>query len=600
MRRRGLGTLVAAAAAAPVLAALAVAGEDALPAPPAATPYVLRYDRLGYLPGARPWAVLLSRGEKPPAYRVWDLAHGAFLGAPRTGERALDATSRAGTRLTGDRLDLAGAAGPGRYLVVLEDGSRHGPIEVGPDVYAEVLPKVAKFLAAQRCGPTTVAISGHGPCHLFASIAGAHSGDAIAVDDGFAGPIGRDTGPAVDVEGGWHDAGDNVKFVGTTAFTLAVALATIRDHGAALGPARERLRGELRWGLDWLVKMAGGPAFYHQVSGEPDHRDDFRLPEADTQAPLARYEQRPVFRLGKGRGANLLGRAAAAFALGAQVYADDPPYAARLLTCARAAYAEAKKRPAAQQSFPPSFYAETECRDDLALGAAALARATGEAGFRLEALGYARALEPEPGEPLSWERVDALAFLETGLAFPPGAERADMAARLAALARPILASQKTPRGPGAAFRYARAEFGNGTIMESLGAAAAALAARRLGAASDEALAVAHDQLHWLFGQNPFGLSFMVGAGGAFPKNVHHNLARAGGHPLEGAIVGGPTGRGEIESAGVRAPPADGPFAAWSTDALLYEDRAEDYVVNEPAIDFTAPLLFVLGEISDAR
>jgi hypothetical protein len=38
---------------------------------------------------------------------------------------------------------------------------------------------------------------------------------------------------------------------------------------------------------------------------------------------------------------------------------------------------------------------------------------------------------------------------------------------------------------------------------------------------------------------------------------------------------------------------------WSTDDLLYEDRAENYVCNEPAIDFAAALVYTLAELADA-
>ena len=43
---------------------------------------------------------------------------------------------------------------------------------------------------------------------------------------------------------------------------------------------------------------------------------------------------------------------------------------------------------------------------------------------------------------------------------------------------------------------------------------------------------------------------------------------------------------------------DDPFARWSTDALFYEDAEGDWVVNEPALDFTGPLLFVIAELAE--
>src|SRR6185369_16968923 len=106
-----------------------------------------------------------------------------------------------------------------------------------------------------------------------------------------------------------------------------------------------------------------------------DHDAGFRLPEDDVHAPAPGYTQRPVFRFANGKGANILGRAAAAFAAASQVYADDPAYAAALLATARQVYAAARQRPAAQNPVPNDFYYEDSFTDDLALGAAALARA---------------------------------------------------------------------------------------------------------------------------------------------------------------------------------------------------------------------------------
>ena len=585
-----------------------------LPPATAGGAFVVRFDALGYAPAEdAAWAVVLGHGEAAPTFAVYDAATGCEVGRGIAGPRVLDEATLVGRRLSGDRLALRGARAPGRYVVRLEDGSQLGPILVDADAYAEVLPKLIRFLSAQRCGPTTKAISQHAACHLLASIAapGKHSGDAIAVDDGYRGRVSASSGRVVDVEGGWHDAGDYIKFVGTTSFTLAVDLLALRDHDAWFasphaGAVRGALRDEMRWGLDWLARMLGGSELLHQVSGEKDHDADWRVPERDTARSIASYDARPAFRFSPGAGANLLGRSAAALALGAQVFADDAPYAAKLLVLARSVFAAIAARPSAQRSDPPDFYPERSVDDDVALGAAILAQATNEAAYRDAAIARARALPVSDGAPraLSWGDVRSLALLETALAFPPESrERADMAKRLASLAAPILSVTADPSAPAAAFGYAMGELGDGSIEQSLGAAAVCLASKKLGGTS-RCAEVARDQLHWLFGRNPFGISFMVGVGGAFPRAVHHPLAIAGHVTLVGAIVGGPTSMKRLRDrrAGdesVVLPTHAGPFAPWSTAEIAYDDARENYVVNEPAIDFTAPLVFDLAELLDA-
>jgi hypothetical protein len=571
--------------------------------------YTVRFDQLGYLPEGSRWAVALSAGAGAPSYRVVDLANGnAQVAVGTAGPRVLDTTSLAGTPLTGDRIDLSAISGPGKYAVILADGSQFGPIVVDANAYAQVLPMLLRFLGAQRCGPTTTAVSQHAACHLFASVAGAHSGDGVAVDDGYTGDVQSGTGPAVDVEGGWHDAGDYIKFIGTTSFVLAVDLLALRDHAAAfkgprLGGVFDALRNEMRWGLDWVLRMLGGSAIYHQVSGTNDHDANWRIPEADTATPISGYDQRPVFRFASGQGGNLLGRAAAALAVGSQVFSDDPAYASKLLALAKTVYTAGTGLTNPQSSDPPDFYQEDSVEDDLSLAAATLAQATGAATYLSDALTHARAIgaPSSPQDPLFWGDLSSLAYLETALAEPQGsAERQEMATDLAALAAPIVSNDATPAGPGAAFHYALGSFGDGSIEQSLGAAAICLASRKLGG-SAACAEIARTQLHWLFGHNPFGLSFMIGAGPFCPVNIHHSLAQAAHLNLVGAILGGPTSMSVLQAlkdSSVPLPTSASPFAKWSTNDLLYDDAVADYVVNEPAIDFTAPLVFVLGELLD--
>jgi endoglucanase len=568
--------------------------------PPAVTssPYELRYDQLGYLPSGAKWGVVLSDGKPPPKYRVLDAATFCPVGSGTAGPRVLDTKSRAKSPLTGDQVDLSSMSRAGSYLVVLEDGARFGPITVSPDVYKGVLPAVLQFFAAQRCGPTTVEVSHHEACHLFAHVANAKSGDGVVVDDGFTGKVDAHAGPVVNTEGGWHDAGDYIKFLGTTAFVLAVNLLAVRDHprifaSPQAGAALEGIKTEMRWGLDWLVRMLGGNEILHQVSGERDHDPGWRDPAADKATPMKDYDQRPSFRFAPRRGGNLLGRSAAALALAAQVYTDDPPYAAKMLALARKVYAEGRYRLLAQAPDPSDFYPEKSVHDDLAFGAAVLAEVTGESNYKSEALNHVRTIRQSAH--LIWQDVSALALLETALLYPPGSpERAEVARQLNQSVKDIATSFRKPFGAAAPFRYALAEVGNGSVEEAIGAGAACLAAHRLGG-NEDCPEVARTQLHWLFGQNPFGVSFMIGMGKTFPRDVHHSLAEALHFTLTGAVVGGPTTIRQVFGAD-QVPATSGPYLKWSTDDLYYEDVQANYVCNEPAIDFVAPLFFVLGEL----
>src|SRR5262249_22592767 len=145
-------------------------------------------------------------------------------------------------------------------------------------------------------------------------------------------------GTRVDASGGWWDAGDYLKFLQTTSYTVDLLLAGVRDFPAQMGTGSTtaNFSAEARFGTDWLLRMWDAPTrtLYYQVGiGEGtaktvgDH-DIWRLPQADDtfngNDPLYRYiRNRPVFRAGEPGSPispNLAGRDAAALALCSQVF----------------------------------------------------------------------------------------------------------------------------------------------------------------------------------------------------------------------------------------------------------------------------------------
>src|SRR3954462_14640271 len=87
--------------------------KEALPAEPKASPFALRFDQLGYAPGSALWAVLTGAGQPAPGFRIFDAQTGCRIGQGTAGPRLLATTSRAGTPLTVDRVDLSSIRGPG-------------------------------------------------------------------------------------------------------------------------------------------------------------------------------------------------------------------------------------------------------------------------------------------------------------------------------------------------------------------------------------------------------------------------------------------------------------------------------------------------------
>ena len=203
-------------------------------------------------------------------------------------------------------------------------------------------------------------------------------------------------GGPVDVEGGWADAGDYLKFTHSSAYNDVVLFTSARLLGAR---APQSLVDEARYGLTWLDKMwdESSLTLHLQVglgSGNKqgtfigDH-DGWRLPEADDHDtdPLHRYvAHRPVLDAapaGQPISPNLAGRVSAAFALASQQEAD-PVKALALLGKAQGLYARAATTAPPKPlvtALPHAFYPESVWQDDMELGGAEIARAAQRLGL---------------------------------------------------------------------------------------------------------------------------------------------------------------------------------------------------------------------------
>ena len=566
----------------------------AAPAACASPPWsgVVRVDQVGYAPGETKIAVLLAPGS----------AAGARAAVIDAGGRTVLSPALGGSRGRwngGFRdvrpIDLTALTTPGVYRVRI-DGPGHAespPFRIGAGLFAPLARDAVGYLQAHRDGPDQVSPR-RSPSHLADGAATVYAGPSFDDDDQMTDDLESIGGP-VDVAGGWFDAGDYLKFTHTTAYVLVVLLLVKRDGVDVPG-----LDDEIRHGLAWLDKMTGD-TFYTQVgigSGGPGFRGDhdaWRLPEQDDRLDVSpgdeRYYQRyrPVFRaapLGEPISPNLAGRVAAAYALAAQV---DPAHAAARLATAARIFDRADTDPGKLVTTEPrSFYPEDSWADDLALGAAELARAGRQ-------LGDARADEwsrsavswgetnAEIGRTATLSVYDVSALADLELATSAPAFRRDLERRLDA---GVAAAAADP------MRAAAGDGGPDYAARQLGfSAMASLYRRAFG--DNRYAAFATTQRGVVLGANGWGVSLVVGAGTTYPRSPHDQIATLTPGVLAGAVVNGPNDATRVEDLLTGDPSSS--FTDFDRPDAMYVDDLRISATNEPSIDFTATglLAFVL-------
>jgi endoglucanase len=536
-------------------------------------------------------------------------------------------------------LDFGSVTAPGTYTISVTGpvaaSSPSFRIDTAQNIYAGAMANALSFYQDERDGPNYIPSALRtAPAHLNDENAMTYLTPSYkASTGGFSGSL-TSLGISMDASGGWWDAGDYLKFVETTSYTVDLMLLLARDFPTQAGAG---FTAEAKFGTDWLLKMWNDSTktMYYQVgigAGNAktisDH-DIWRLPQADDTyggtSSLYRYiRNRPVFRAGA-PGAlispNIAGRDAAAFAECYQVFrVSDPTYADTCLQDAEDVYGLANTAWTGNllTAIPYSFYPEVEWRDDMELGATelykALAAATPPAGlphtdpmyYLPLAAQWANAYITGPNDAadsLNLYDVSGVAHYElanainqagnpSGLATTPAALIADLKKQLD---KAVAQSGKDSFGFG--FPW------NTYDTTSHGAGLSVMASEydHLTGTTTYA-AYADEWLGNILGANGWGLSFIVGDGAKFPDCLQHQVANlvgslnGTGTVLAGAAVEGPNSAATKGSvSGMIACPANGvdTFAAFNSSSAEFRDNMQSYSNTEPAIDLTAasPLAF---------
>lgn len=460
--------------------------------------------------------------------------------------------------------DFSAYRGHGQFYLDIPGQGRSAPFSISNDSYHEALSVSMLGLYGLRCG-TAVHFDyqgqpfAHAACHL---------------DDGHLDYLGQ-AGKKRDATGGWHDAGDYNKYTLNSGISVGCLLQAWQDFEPSLkklklpfipehgGKVPDYL-AEIKWNLDWVLKMQYGPddgRVSHKLSAE--RFDGFEMPE---QEKALRYFV-PYSSASTGA---LVAMAAKA----ARIYEPyDPAFAQRCKTAAllswKALLAEPADVPADQKGFSTGGYGAVDAGTRL-WAAAEIWDLSGDA----TALAFLEEhLRKEPSlcdADWDWGAQKNLGVFTYSFSQRPGRD-----ARLVATVKEaILAAADQRVEDGQASGYGRSLGGkyywgcNGSVART----ALVLAAAQKISGKKSYAQTALDQVAFLFGRNGYGRSQVTGLGLAPPLHPHHRPSGADGieAPWPGLLVGG------------------------GHSALGWTDTQGDYRTNEVAINWNTALTYLLA------
>ena len=552
----------------------------------------VRINLLGYKPGSPKVAVWCSKEKNAiTSFSIIDVASGKTVFTGKAGK----AYGGYGPFMQTSRLNFTAFAKPGRY--VIKTGETTSPeFIIGADVYKGAADFCLRYLRQQRSGFNPFLKDS---CHT-------HDGYTVY------GPMPDST--HIDVSGGWHDASDYLQYVTTSANATWHLLAAARDFSNAFGddhlanglPGKNNqadVLDEALWGLNWLLEMHPRKDWlFNQIADDRDHHG-MRLPKEDSF--YGRGFERPVYfctsqpqGFGKYKNrstglASTAGKFASAFALGAVLFQDT-----LLHNRALSAWALGVEKPGVCQTAPgrsPYFYEEDNWTDDMELAGAAIASMNkGNKKYAAAAQAYAKGETVTP-----WLGADTarhyqwypfinlghyeLAKLSTGKEratlinyYKQGIERVWQKARQNAFYRGIpfiWCSNNLTTSFAIQCYWYRQLSGDATYNELEQAC-----------------------FDWLLGCNPWGTSMVYGlpADGDTPTDPHSAFTYIGHYAIDGGLVDGPVYGSIYKSLiGITLNEPD-EYAGFQSDLVVYHDDCGDYSTNEPTMDGTASLVYLLA------
>ncbi len=574
----------------------------------------IRINQLGYTPTGIKVAVWCSKENNPiGSFQLIDAETNkpVFTGKPSSG------FGKYGPFEQTQRMNFSGFQQPGKYY--LQTRNTKSPVfTIGEDVYKGAADFCLRYMRQQR--------SGFNPFLK----------DSCHTQDGYTlygAAAGLPDSTFIDVSGGWHDASDYLQYSTTSANATYHLLMAYRDfpHVFTDEKLANGLDGknnlpdvldEAKWGLDWLMKMHPRDDWmFNQLGDDRDHIS-MRIPKMDSQ--YGRGFQRPVYfitgeKQQRGKFLNnttgtssTAAKFASAFALGNLVFNKiDSAYSSLLYSKSNSAFNFGEKKLGVTQTASvkaPYIYAEENWTDDMELAWSSITNMRAKRG--IDCANYFDGIMNYPlKEPISpwmgkdtaehyqwypfvnighYETAKLLKELSTWQSrflndhntiisfYKEGISRVWSKAKKNAFYRgvPFIWCSNNLTVSFAMQCYWYKELTNDRQFEQLEQA----------------------NIDWLFGCNPWGTSMVYGlpSWGDTPVDPHSAFTHLKNYPIDGGLVDGPVYNSIFKNLiGLKLYQPD-EYEQFQSELAVYHDDYGDYSTNEPTMDGTASLIYLLA------
>lgn len=473
------------------------------------------------------------------------------------------------------KLDFSSLTIPGKYLIRY-NGKDSFSFNISDTIYDNTLYQTSRSYYLQSCGigiNDTVSGMSHPPCHL--------QDGHIKRGDSF-----NPTDKLIDSKGGWHDAGDFGKYITSMSTSTTLLMSAFEMSPEVSGVKLDipessinmpDILDEIKYALTWMLKQQRPDgAVYRKTSGEK-WPSDTTLPQDDTQ-------KRFVY----GISTQDTGRFAATMARASRIFKPyDQAFSSKCLKASQSAwnyinshgyYVDYKNTDdSGSGGYPnPSYDTEPYAYSDLdekIWAAAELYLATNDEVF----LNYVKNnINKIPYEPFSWKNETFMSVILCGTKnISDKVFQNQMKQKILSEADKIVnyMNNNPYYIPMETFKWGS----NANILGEGITLAYAYNITRDNKYKESALKT----LNYIFGCNPMNKSYVSGEGSNPAQNIHYRYSMATGKVIPGFMAGGPNNT------------ANDNTAIPGLKIKSYIDNAHSYATNECAIDYNAPLVFML-------